>query len=86
MKRTKKNFPEKPLKPGRHPIRQKLLSCVLCICLLLVSLPVESYGSEVQAEESVTVEHAGVMVPGKESAHYFSGRSHILQCGHGGRV
>ena len=68
MKRTKKNFPEKPLKPGRHPIRQKLLSCVLCICLLLVSLPVESYGSEVQAEESVTVEHAGVMVPGKESA------------------
>ena len=53
MKKTKENFQEKPLKPKRHPIRQKLLSCLLSVCLLLVSLPVEFYGSEVQAEEMV---------------------------------
>ncbi len=53
MKKTKENFQEKPLKPKRHPVRQKLLSCLLSVCLLLVSLPVEFYGSEVQAEEMV---------------------------------
>lgn len=38
--------------PGnRHPIQQKLLSALLCVCLLLVSLPAEFLGSEVQAEE-----------------------------------
>ena len=40
------------IQPGkRHPIRQKFLSVLLCVCLLLVSLPVEFYGFEVQAEE-----------------------------------
>lgn len=53
MKKTKEDFPDKSLKPKRHPVRQKLLSCLLSVCLLLVSLPVEFYGSEVQAEEMV---------------------------------
>lgn len=52
MKWTKESFPEKLLQSKRHPVRQKLLSVLLCVCLLLVSLPVEYYGSEVQAEEA----------------------------------
>ncbi len=52
MKWTKESFPEKLLQSKRHPVRQKLLSVLLCACLLLVSLPVEYYGSEVQAEEA----------------------------------
>ncbi len=51
MKTAKENFSEKSLSQKRHPVRQKLLSVLLCACLLLASLPMEGYGSEVQAEE-----------------------------------
>ena len=51
MKTAKENFSERLLSQKRHPILQKLLSVLLCACLLLASLPMEGYGSEVQAEE-----------------------------------
>lgn len=51
MKKAKENLVEKSLSQKLHPVRQKLLSVLLCVCLLLVSQPLEFYGSKVQAEE-----------------------------------
>lgn len=51
MKTTKDNPSVTSQSGKRHPVRQKLLSSLLCVCLLLVSLPMEFYGFEVQAEE-----------------------------------
>ncbi len=51
MKTAKENFLEKFLQQKRHPVQQKLVSFLLCACLLLVSLPMEFYGSKVQAQE-----------------------------------
>ena len=51
MKWTKESSSEKLLLSKRHPVRQKLLSVLLCVCLLMVSMPVEGYSPEVQAEE-----------------------------------
>lgn len=51
MKTEKNNFSEKSRPGRRHPVRQKLLSALLCVCLLLASLPIEFYGFKVQAEE-----------------------------------
>ena len=50
MKKTRENLLEKLLQQKRHPIRPKLVSALLSICLLLASLPVEPYGFQVQAE------------------------------------
>ena len=50
MKAGKENSSEKKLQQKRHPVRQKLLSVLLCVCLLAVSLPAEFYGGKVQAE------------------------------------
>ena len=51
MKTGREDSSEKERQQKRHPIRQKLLSALLCVCLLAVSLPAECYGGEVQAEE-----------------------------------
>lgn len=50
MKKTRENLLEKLLQQKRHPIRPKLVSALLSICLLLASLPAELYGFQVQAE------------------------------------
>lgn len=39
-----------PVQIKKHPFRQKFMAGLLCICLMLVSLPVEFYGSRVLAE------------------------------------
>lgn len=51
MKTAREDFLEKFLQQKRHPVQQKLVSFLLCACLLLVSLPMEFYGSKVQAQE-----------------------------------
>ena len=51
MKTAREDFLEKFLQQKRHPVQQKLVSFLLCSCLLLVSLPMEFYGSKVQAQE-----------------------------------
>ncbi len=50
MKKKRENFLEKLLQQKRHPIRPKLVSALLSLCLLLASLPVEFYGFQVRAE------------------------------------
>lgn len=44
---TQKRAPEKK----KHPIIQKLSAVLLSVCLLIVSLPIDFFGAEVQAEE-----------------------------------
>lgn len=51
MNKVNDNLSGKFPSGNRHPIQQKLLSVLLCVCLLLVSLPAEFFCSEVQAEE-----------------------------------
>ncbi|MCI8484217.1 MAG: hypothetical protein HFH41_07740 [Lachnospiraceae bacterium] len=46
MKTTKESFPEKSFPRKNHSILKKLSAILLCICLLFVSFPSESYGSE----------------------------------------
>lgn len=48
--KKKENSPEKPLQMRKHPFRQKFMSGLLCICLMLVSFPAELYGAKVLAE------------------------------------
>lgn len=52
MKKTNGNFSVKKGKKERHPVRQKLIAGLLCICLMMVSLPIEFFSSRVFAEES----------------------------------
>lgn len=52
MKKTNGNFSVKKGKKEKHPVRQKLIAGLLCICLMMVSLPIEFFSSRVFAEES----------------------------------
>lgn len=49
MKEQNKIQTAKEPKQQRHPIRQQLLAVVLGVCLTVVSVPVSSFGSSVQA-------------------------------------
>ncbi|MCI9174578.1 MAG: hypothetical protein HFH49_06450 [Lachnospiraceae bacterium] len=46
----KRRISKEVFQPGRHPVRQKFLAGLLCVCLMIVSLPVEFLGAEVLAE------------------------------------
>ncbi len=48
----KRRISKEVFQPGRHPVRQKFLAGLLCVCLMIVSLPVEFWGAEVLAEEA----------------------------------
>lgn len=52
MKKTNGNFSVKKGKKEKNPVRQKLIAGLLCICLMMVSLPIEFFSSRVFAEES----------------------------------
>ncbi len=52
VKKTNGNFSVKRGKKEKHPVRQKLIAGLLCICLMMVSLPIEFFSSRVFAEES----------------------------------
>lgn len=51
MKKTKNNNSEKSKQYRKHPIGRRLIVGVLCICLSLVSLPIDHYGYLVWAAE-----------------------------------
>lgn len=48
--KKKENNSGQPLRVKKHPFRQKFMAGLLCVCLMLVSLPAELYGSRVLAE------------------------------------
>lgn len=50
MRKENRNLSGESLRTKKHPVRQKFMAILLCICLLLVSLPMEYYGSRTLAE------------------------------------
>ncbi len=51
MKKTKGIHGKNSRKYRKHPIGQRLIAGLLCICLLLVSLPMKNYGGLAWAAE-----------------------------------